>query len=216
VEGFEGGFMIIAEHPSAEQVSSALVAEYRGVATSIISDNLSRLPGATGILPYHKGGHMIGTALTVKTRAGDNLAIHAALKIARAGDIIVVDGGGDISQALIGEIILTHAQSLGVAGFIIDGAIRDVGAIRASDLPCYARGVTHRGPYKFGPGAVNVSVSIGGLVINPGDLIVGDEDGIVALAPAVAAQLLPGVRAQEENERIKISRFKEARLQLQG
>ncbi|MDV4154754.1 RraA family protein [Rhizobium brockwellii] len=208
--------MIIAEHPSAEQVSSALVAEYRGVATSIISDNLSRLPGATGILPYHKGGAMIGTALTVKTRAGDNLAIHAALKIARAGDIIVVDGGGDISQALIGEIILTHAQSLGVAGFIIDGAIRDVAAIRASDLPCYARGVTHKGPYKFGPGALNVSVSIGGLVINPGDLIVGDEDGIVALAPALAVQLLPGVRDQEENERVKISSFKEARLQLQG
>jgi regulator of RNase E activity RraA len=159
---------------------------------------------------------MIGTALTVKTRAGDNLAIHAALKIARAGDIIVVDGGGDISQALIGEIILTHAESLGVAGFIIDGAIRDVAAIRASDLPCYARGVTHKGPYKFGPGALNVPVSIGGLVINPGDLIVGDEDGIVALAPAVAAQLLPGVRAQEENEGAKIARFREARLQLQG
>lgn len=206
--------MTIEEHPPAAQVDPELVSEFRGVATSIISDNMARLPGATGILPYHKGGQMIGTALTVKTRNGDNLAIHAALKIARRGDVIVVDGGGDVSQALIGEIILTHAESIGVAGFVLDGAIRDVAAIRASDLPCYARGITHKGPYKNGPGSLNVPVSIGGLVVHPGDLIVGDDDGIVALAPGVAQDLLPAIRAQEERERIKIAGYKEARLHL--
>jgi RraA family protein len=206
--------MSVEEYPTAEQVDVELVTQFRGVATSIISDNLSRLPGATGILPYHRGGHMVGTAVTVKTRHGDNLAIHAALKVARRGDVIVVDGGGDISQALIGEIMLTQAESIGLAGFIIDGAIRDVAAIRASDLPCYARGVTHKGPYKNGPGAINVPVSIGGLVVNPGDLVVGDEDGVVALSPAVAAGLIPAIRAQEERERTKIANYKEARLQL--
>lgn len=206
--------MSINENTAPQPVDAALIGEYRGVATSIISDNLSRLPGATGVLPYHAGGPLIGTALTVKTRNGDNLAIHAALKIARRGDVIVVDGGGDVSQALIGEIILTHAESIGVAGFVIDGAIRDVSAIRASDLPCYARGVTHKGPYKNGPGALNVPVSIGGLVVHPGDLIVGDDDGVVALSPQVAADLLPGIRAQEERERVKIAQFKEARLKL--
>ncbi|SES42493.1 RraA family protein [Rhizobium sp. NFR03] len=206
--------MSINENTAPQPVDATLIGEYRGVATSIISDNLSRLPGATGVLPYHAGGPLIGTALTVKTRNGDNLAIHAALKIARRGDVIVVDGGGDVSQALIGEIILTHAESIGVAGFVIDGAIRDVSAIRASDLPCYARGVTHKGPYKNGPGALNVPVSIGGLVVHPGDLIVGDDDGVVALSPQVAADLLPGIRAQEERERVKIAQFKEARLKL--
>ncbi|NHT76852.1 RraA family protein [Rhizobium sp. PP-F2F-G38] len=206
--------MTIEENAAPQPVDPSLITEYRGVATSIISDNLSRLPGATGVLPYHAGGPLIGTALTVKTRNGDNLAIHAALKMARRGDVIVVDGGGDVSQALIGEIILTHAESIGVAGFVIDGAIRDVSAIRASDLPCYARGVTHKGPYKNGPGSLNVPVSIGGLVVHPGDLIVGDDDGVVALSPQVAVDLLPGIRAQEERERVKIAKFKEARLQL--
>ncbi|KQY16448.1 dimethylmenaquinone methyltransferase [Rhizobium sp. Root73] len=206
--------MTIVEYPVIAQIAPELISEFRGVATSIISDNMARLPGATGILPYHKGGQLVGTALTVKTRNGDNLAIHAALKIARRGDVIVVDGGGDISQALIGEIILAHAESIGVAGFVLDGAIRDVAAIRASDLPCYARGITHKGPYKNGPGSLNVPVSIGGLVVHPGDLIVGDDDGIVALAPQAARDLLPAIRAQEERERIKIAGFKEARLQL--
>lgn len=206
--------MAIEELPAPASVDAKLIAEYRGVATSIISDNMERLPGATGILPYHRGGQMVGTALTVKTRHGDNLAIHSALKVARRGDVIVVDGGGDVSQALIGEIIMTHAESIGLAGFVIDGAIRDVSAIRASDLPCFARGVTHKGPYKNGPGAINVPVSIGGLVVNPGDLVVGDDDGFVSLSPATAAQLLPGIRAQEERERVKIAKFKEARLHL--
>ncbi|KAA3509558.1 RraA family protein [Agrobacterium rosae] len=204
--------MTIEEFPTPAPVAGDIIAEFIGVPTSIVSDNMARLPGANGIMPYHSGGSLVGTALTVRTRHGDNLAIHAALKVARPGDVIVIDGGGDISQALIGEIILTHAQSIGVAGFVIDGAIRDVAAIRASDLPCYARGVTHKGPYKNGPGAINVQVSIGGMVVNPGDLILGDDDGIVAVPADLAAGLLPGIRAQEEKERIKIAGYQEARL----
>ena len=206
--------MTIEEFPVAALVASDIIAEFTGVATSIVSDNMARVPGATGLLPYHSGGALIGTALTVRTRHGDNLAIHAALKVARPGDVIVIDGGGDVSQALIGEIILTHAESIGVAGFVIDGAIRDVAAIRASALPCYARGVTHKGPYKNGPGAINVQISIGGMVVNPGDLILGDDDGVVAVPADTAAGLLPGIRAQEEKERIKIAKYQEARLQF--
>lgn len=200
--------MTVTELPSAIPIADELLKQYADVATSIISDNMDRLPGAVGLLPYHAGGHLVGTALTVRTRRGDNLAIHAALRVARPGDVIVVDGGGDVSQALIGEIIAAHAQTLGVAGFVIDGAIRDVAAIRAGNLPCYARGVTHRGPYKNGPGAINVDVAIGGMVVHPGDLIIGDEDGIVALSAAVAADILPAIRAQEEKERSKLEGFR--------
>lgn len=206
--------MSIEEHPAPASVAQDIIAEFSGIEVSIISDNLERLPGATGILPYHAGGQLIGTALTVKTRHGDNLAVHAALKIARPGDVIVIDGGGDVSQALIGEIIMVHAQSIGVAGFVIDGAIRDVAAIRNSNLPCFARGVTHKGPYKNGPGAVNVPVSIGGMVVNPGDLIVGDDDGVIAIPAHLARGLLPGIRAQEERERNKIADFRKLMNEL--
>lgn len=202
--------MTIEEYPAPAGVARDIIAEYSGVEVSIISDNMERMPGATGILPYHNGGQLIGTALTVRTRHGDNLAVHAALKLARPGDVIVVDGGGDVSQALIGEIIMVHAESIGVAGFVIDGAIRDVAAIRRGKLPCFARGVTHKGPYKSGPGAVNVPITIGGMVVNPGDLIVGDEDGIVAVPADLARDLLPGIRAQEERERLKIAGFRQA------
>jgi RraA family protein len=151
--------------------------------------------------PFHSGGTMVGTALTVRTRPGDNLAIHQALELVRPSEVIVVDGGGDTSRALIGEIIATIASSRGCAGIVIDGAVRDVSALRDSKFPCSARAVIHRGPYKFGPGEINVPISVGGLVINPGDVVVGDADGVVAFPQSIAASLLDDVRSQENRER---------------
>lgn len=112
----------------------------------------------------------------------------------------MVDGGGDTSRALVGEIMKAIAVSRGVAGFVIDGAIRDVAAFAAADFPCYARGFTHRGPYKNGPGEINVPVTVGSLVIEPGDIVVGDEDGVVAFPQSVAPSLLEAVRTQEARE----------------
>jgi RraA family protein len=172
----------------------------KDVPVAIISDNLDRLPGAVGLNAYHRAGAMLGVALTVKTRAGDNLAIHQALEKIQPGDVLVVDGGGDVSRALVGEIMKAIAESKGCAGFVIDAAIRDVGAFAASDFPCFARGVNHRGPYKSGPGEINVPVSIGGTVISPGDIVVGDEDGVVAFSPAKLATLIPAVKAQLARE----------------
>lgn len=200
--------MTIREYAVAPQVSADLVREYSGTASSIISDCMDRLPGAVGLLPYHPSKVIIGTAFTVRTRAGDNHAIHAALKVVRAGDVMVVDGGADVTQALIGEIVVQKAMAAGLAGFVIDGAIRDVDAIRELGLPVYARAVTHRGPYKNGPGTLNQPIAVGGTVVMPGDLVVGDGDGIVTLSPAVAAQILPAVRAKEEHERLKIAEIR--------
>lgn len=199
--------MTIQENPLAPQVGTDLVDAYKDVATSIISDCLDRMAGPFGQLPYHRGNRLIGTAFTVDTRHGDNLAIHAALKFARPGDVLVVAGGGDLSQALIGEIIVLHGTVIGLAGFVIDGAIRDVEAIRSGDMPCYACGVTHRGPYKSGPGTLNLPISVGGALVNPGDLVVGDADGIVTLSPATARSILPAVRAKEAHERQKIAGY---------
>lgn len=191
---------VAVPNPLPPSVPVDLIDTYRSIVTPHISDNLDRLPGAIGINPYNGAGKLVGTAITVQTRRGDNLMIHEALNQARPGDVIVVDGGGDISQALVGEIMMRKAQSRGVAGFVIYGAIRDVAAFKGSDFPCYACGVTHKGPYKNGPGALNVPVVIGGMIVNPGDLIVGDEDGLIALSPAQALALIPAIRAVEERE----------------
>lgn len=167
------------QNPPAQPVDPAIIEAFRSAATAVISDNLHRLPGSVGLRAFHRGAKLVGTALTVRVRAGDNLAIHQALNIAQPGDVIVVDGGGDTSRALIGEIMKAIAESRGAAGFVIDGAIRDAGAFAASDFPCYARAAIHRGPYKNGPGEINVPVSVGGWIVSPGDVVVGDEDGIV-------------------------------------
>jgi len=136
----------------------------------------------------------------VRTCPGDNLVIHEALELIRPGDVLVVDGGGDTSRALLGEIMLTIAQSRGAAGIVIDGAIRDVGVISQSTFPCFAKAAIHKGPYKNGPGEINVPVTVGGMVVEPGDIVVGDDDGIVAFSQAIADDLLKAVRAQEIRE----------------
>jgi RraA family protein len=153
-----------------------------------------------GLRPFHRGGQLLGTALTVRTRSGDNLVVHRALNLIHPGDVLVVDGGGDTTRALVGEIMMAIAESKGAAGFVIDGAIRDAAAFGASDFPCYARAAVHRGPYKSGPGEINVPVSIGGWVVSSGDVVVGDADGIVTFPPALAPSLLEAVRAQEARE----------------
>lgn len=147
-----------------------------------VSDCLFRMTaGGARLKPMHAGGRMAGPALTVKTRPGDNLMIHKALQIAVAGDVIVVDGGGDLTNSLIGEIMAADAALKKLGGLVIYGAIRDAGAIRAGSFPVFAAGVTHRGPYKDGPGEINVPISIEGMVIEPGDLMLGDDDGVLSV-----------------------------------
>ena len=109
--------------------------------------------------------------------------LHKALELAQPGDVIVVDAQGDLSNAITGEIMMTQAAMSGVAGVVVDGAIRDSEAMRDLDMPVYAAGVTPKGPYKDGPGEINVPVTCGGVVVNPGDIVVGDADGIVIISP---------------------------------
>jgi RraA family protein len=191
------GFQI---HKAPARPAPELVEQFRDVVTAHLSDNMSRMCGTVGLRRYNPRGKLVGTALTVRTRLGDNLMIHKALNHAEPADVLVVDGGGDISQALVGELMMLYARTRGVVGFVIDGAIRDVAAFANSDFPCYARGETHKGPYKEGPGEIHVPVTIGGLVIHPGDIVVGDEDGVVALSPAIAPEVLAAARKQAERE----------------
>jgi regulator of RNase E activity RraA len=156
--------------------------------------------GGAALRPLHQGGILCGPAVTVKTRPGDNLMLHMALNLAVAGDVIVVDAGGDLTNSLIGERMLAYCVAKKFAGVIVNGAVRDYGWIRAQPFPVYAAGVSHRGPYKDGPGEINVPISINGMMIEPGDVVVGDEDGFVSIpyAQAEAVCELAALKARNE------------------
>ncbi|GAA5233966.1 RraA family protein [Verticiella sediminum] len=173
-----------------------LLAAFEGLPTSAISDCMDRLAGTYRLAPRHGATPMLGYAHTVRVRAGDNLHIHDALQRVRPGDVLVVDGGGCEERALVGEILMRVAMSRGAAGFVIDGAVRDVAAFRAAAFPCYARGVTHRGPYKHGPGGSATAVVIDGVPVSHGDVVVGDEDGVVFVPRERAGQVAAAARAK--------------------
>jgi RraA family protein len=164
------------------QVDAAMVDKFRAIPVANISDCMARMTaGGPRLRPMHASGALAGPALTVKTRPGDNLMIHKAIDMAQPGDVIVVDGGGDLTSALIGELMVSQAIWRQVAGFVVNGAIRDLDFIHSGAMPVYAAGVTHRGPYKDGPGEINVPIAIDGMVIQAGDLILGDSDGVLCV-----------------------------------
>ncbi len=179
----------------------------RDIPVSALSDNMHRNTGTVGLQPYHRPikRTMAGTAVTMRSRGGDNLTYLRALDFCRPGDVLVIDAGGDLNNAVVGGILSFYAASVGVAGLVIDGAIRDVAEIREREFPVYARGVTHRGPYKDGPGEINVPVSVGGMVVNPGDIVVGDQDGLLAIAQVdvefVIEKALAVLKAEAETMR---------------
>jgi len=198
-------------NPSAEQVDARIIARLRGIPVALLSDNLHRNCGTVGLQPYHRPAPLAGTAVTVRTRGGDNFTILRAFEYCRPGDVMVIDAGGDVTNAVIGGVLSFYASTLGVAGMVIDGAIRDVAEIREREFPVYARGVNHRGPYKDGPGEINVPVSVGGMVVNPGDIVVGDQDGVLAFAPAEAEAVIEKALAQQLREEQTMQAMREGR-----
>ncbi|WP_346830799.1 RraA family protein [Pseudomonas abietaniphila] len=167
---------------ATRKVSAEWISRYREVPVANVSDSMNRMTaGGARLRPMHREGVLAGAALTVKARPGDNLMLHYAIDIAQPGDVIVVDAGGDLSNALIGEMMVAYAVKRGVAGIVINGAIRDACSIGAGDFPLFAAGISHRGPYKDGPGEINVPIAIDGMVIEPGDLIIGDDDGLLCI-----------------------------------
>ena len=173
------GFRILERK---KKVALDIAKEFLTLPVANVSDSMWRLTaGGSRLRPMHKSGQMAGPALTVKSRPGDNLMLHKAIDMAEPGDIIVCDAGGDLTNSLMGELMLSHAMKRGVGGFVLDGAVRDVEAFLDVNMPVFAAGVSHRGPYKDGPGEINVSVAIDGMVIEPGDLVIGDWDGVLSI-----------------------------------
>lgn len=188
--------------PRAAGPSPDLVEAFRTVPVAVVGDCLGRSVGAIGLRPYHARASTVlcGPALTVRVRPGDNLMIHKALAMAAPGDVLVVDGGGDLTQALVGGLMRTTCVARRLGGLVIDGALRDTLEWAEDGMPVFARGHTHRGPSKEGPGEINVPVACAGLVVQPGDLVLGDADGVIAVPAAELPALLPAVHAHLAKE----------------
>lgn len=181
--------------------SDDLIAAYAGLAVANIGDARDRMGMLDGgIHALWRGARAVGRARTVWVRAGDNQALHRAIDRSRAGDVLVVNGHGDTTRALLGELMAERAKKRGVAGIVVDGALRDVVELERIGFAAWARAVTPAGPYKNGPGQVDVPVAVGGVVVHPGDLVVGDDDGVIVVPAAEAAASLLGGREVEADE----------------
>ncbi|MFI6299306.1 hypothetical protein ACIBEJ_47480 [Nonomuraea sp. NPDC050790] len=168
--------------PSWERVTAEEARRLGEAPAADVGDALQRMTVMDGgIRLLTERAALLGNALTVDVRSGDNLAIHRALDEARPGDVLVVNGHGDITRALIGGLIGEIMVNAGIVGAVVDGAIRDVQALSELGLPVYARAITPAGPFKEGPGAIGVPVAVGGVVVAPGDVLVGDADGVVVV-----------------------------------
>ncbi|MDP9556776.1 UNVERIFIED_ORG: RraA family protein [Pseudomonas parafulva] len=179
-------------NPSPPPLEEKWREAFEGMPSAIVSDCLGRNTGGLGLKPYHGFRHLSGSALTVRIRPGDNLLLLKAIQMARPGDVLVVDGSGDLSRAVIGGIMRAMAIKAGIAGVVVNGAIRDREEWMGGELPVFALGYVHRGPSTDGGGEINVPVACAGMIVNPGDLIVGDADGVVA----VGVDELPNVYAR--------------------
>lgn len=184
-----------------ERPAKELVEAFRGIPVANIDDNMGRIAAVdASIFPLNPNAKILGTAFTVNAPAGDNLLFHKALDMAQPGDVIVLANKGSMSRSLCGEIMSSYAKSRGIAGIIIDGCVRDSAALREMDFPVYAKGVTPNGPYKNGPGEMNFPVSFAGIIINPGDIIVGDADGLLVVRPEDAEEIAKKAKAWHDSE----------------
>ena len=207
------GFRVKSGYP---RLPEKIVRGFADFESPDISDSLNSLyTMSSDLLNLVNEQPLVGRACTVKVYPGDNLMVHKALDIAQPGDIVVVDAGGHSGTAVLGDLIARKAAHLGIAGFVVDGFIRDLPGLLEVDMPVYARGVTPVGPLHRGPGEVNFAISCGGIVVNPGDIIAADRNGIVVVHNEFAEQTLARLLARRESmsayvESVKVGEFSNA------
>lgn len=178
----------IAEFDRCEPDMLARLARF---GAAMVSDAMERFGALDSeIQPQWPTARLVGNAFTVLTRSGDNLAIHKALDVVGPGDVLVVNGSGDKSRALVGEMIGIKAKARGVAGFVLDGAARDIDALREMDMPVFARASTPAGPYKHGPFRLLQPIAVGGVCVSPGDAVVADRDGVTIVGRLALAETI--------------------------
>ncbi|MGZ5037083.1 MAG: RraA family protein [Usitatibacter sp.] len=189
-----------------ERVPADVVKRASAYAASILADVAGRRGTLDArIQPLTRSMRMAGPAFTIEVRPGDNLMIHAAISMAKPGDVLVVDGKADRTCALMGSIMINACAKLGFAGVVLDAAHRDTEELIELGFPVYSIGSNPNGPTKFVPGRINWPVSCGGIAIQPGDLVVGDADGVVVVEREKAASLLDAAAKKVADERARLA-----------
>jgi regulator of RNase E activity RraA len=185
------------------RLDAQVFSAFKAFDTPAISDQMNRLYTMNaGIRNLTDGGlKLVGLACTVKVYPGDNLMVHKALDVAQPGDVVVVDTSGSTMTAVLGDLISKKARHRGIAGFLVDGLVRDLAGIcELGDFPVFARGTTPIGPLHRGPGEINYPISAGGIVVSPADIIVGDLNGVVVVPQEIAPDILSRLQAQAARE----------------
>ena len=189
-----------------ERVAPETVRKASTFAASILADVAGRRGTLDGrVAPLSPSMRLAGPAFTIEVRHGDNLMIHAAMTMAKPGDILVIDGKGDRSCALMGSIMINACRKLGLGGVVLDAAVRDSQELVELGFPVYAVGTNPNGPTKFVPGRINWPISCGGIAVAPGDLIVGDADGVVVIEREKAASLLDEAARKLADEQARLA-----------
>lgn len=180
----------------------SVVESFSGLPSAIISDVTTKYENtmSSAIKPVWDVPEMVGTALTVKTYPGDNLMIHKAVTMAQPGDVLIIDANGYTEAGVMGELLARSCQTQGINGSVVDGAVRDVEEVSDIEFPMYSREVSPKGSYKGHPGSINVPISCGGLDVHPGDIIIGDEEGVAKVSPDRAEEVLEAAKAKLEAE----------------
>jgi regulator of RNase E activity RraA len=192
------------------RVSPEVVKQASQYASSIIADVAGRRGALDGrIAPLTPKTRLAGTAFTVEVRAGDNLMIHAAMQLAKPGDVLVIDGKGDTTCALMGTIMMNACVQLGIVGVVIDAAVRDSEEIVEMGFPAYSVGTNPNGPTKCTPGRINHPVSVGGVTVHPGDLVVGDADGVTIVEREKAPFMLELAAKKVADEQSRIAALRQ-------
>lgn len=200
----------------------AVVKGFEGIPTGVVSDAMGRGNSmAAEIKPVWPGAKVLGPAFTVRTFPADNLMIHKAATLAKPGDVLVVNAGGYKDAAVFGDLLGYSCKVHGIAGLVIDGATRDADGLAAVGFPVFTRAVLPMGPFKDSPGSINLPISCGGIAVRPGDIILGDADGVVVIPQEHAAEILAKAQAglakeQQLRERITQGEFIFDILKLDG
>lgn len=206
--------------PLVDRPDARLREGFDGIPTSIIADVTGgdERTMESAIKPVRDDTTMAGTALTVKAAPGDNLIIHKAITMAEPGDVLVIDAQKHVESAHMGELMCSSCQANGLAGVVVDGAIRDRRELVDLGFPVYARGVHPQGPTKNNPGSINVPVSCGGRIVQPGDIVVGDDEGVAVVPAADADSILSEAEAKLSHESDLRERVRDGEylLDLQG
>jgi len=179
-----------------------IVNQFRNFSVSTIHEAVGKNVQSVmdpGIKPVAPDMKLVGTAVTVQCYPGDNVTVHRAMALAEPGDVIVVDGGGVVG-VMFGAQMAYQARRQGIAGVVVDGSVRDVAEIRRMNFPCFARLVSPQGSAKENPGSINIPIKCGGVVVRPGDIIVGDDDGVVVVKPENAVEVLEKAAQREKRE----------------